>query len=77
MPFTDIPLFVFRNAVLLRIFVKFVTIDLITRMAKDLDPEDDLTLDNGDNISLSLPHIYKVLAKLIRNYGEQHSGPIL
>ena len=66
------PTFVFRNPTLLRIFVKFVTIDLVTRTAKDLDPEEDLTSDNGDNISLSLPLIYKVLATLIRINGEQH-----
>ena len=52
-----------------------MTNDLVTRMAKDWDPPEDLTIDNGDVVSLSLPQIYKMLATWIRIYGEQHQPP--
>ena len=69
------PTFIYRNSTLLRIFLKFVTNDLVSQIAKDLDPQEDLTTDNGDAVSLSLPQIYKMLAIWIRIYGEQHQPP--
>ena len=52
-----------------------MTNDLATQIAKDLSPQEDLTTDNCDAVSLSLPQIYKVLTIWIRIYGEQHQPP--
>ena len=66
------PTFNFRTASFLKIFLRFVTVPLVTKIAQDIDPA-DLTYDCGSVILLSLCSIYKLLAIWIRIYGEQHA----
>ena len=67
------PTFNFRTASFLKIFLRFVTVPLVTKIAQDIDPA-DLTYDCGSVILLSLCSIYKLLAIWIRIYGEQHAS---
>ena len=66
------PTFNLRTVSFLKIFLRFVTVSLVTKIAQDIDPA-DLRYDCGAVILLSLCSIYKPLAIWIRIYGEQHA----